>query len=316
MKKIFNYSAILISLIVFSAFSLNYGKKIDLKLNLQKGDKFYVLTVSEQDITQSMMGQEIKIAQTIRMGSDYDVVDVLKNGDFNIKVTYQRIAYRQDSQYASVDYDSDKPDAEVSEQAKAFAALKGISFSFICDEKGNVSNVTGTDEMLDKIIASYGSELTESKKEAVKKSLEMQFGDEALKSTLSSLMNIYPEKPVKTGSSWSRMIELNVGMPIVLDNTWKLNSVKKGQAFVSINTVITANSAAEPMEIQGMTMKYELKGSQEGELIIDIETGLTKSSIMNQKLSGKMLMSGGMLPEAMEVPIQIETKASVTMEKK
>ncbi len=316
MKKIFNYSIILASLIIFSAFSLNYGKKVELKLNLEKGDKFYVLTLTEQDITQTMMGQEIKIGQTIEMGYNYDVVDVLSNGNYKIKSTYTKIGYKQDSQYGSIDYDSDNADAEASGQAKAFAALKGLSFSFTCDEKGNVTEVEGTEDMLNAVIASYGDELTEAKKEEVRKSLKGQFGDEAMKSTLSNVMNIYPEKKIKVGSSWSRDVNLNVGMPMILANTWTLNSVKSGKALISVETAIKTNSEAKPMEVQGMSMKYNLSGTQTGEMTVDIKTGLTEKSVVDQEFGGKMIMSGGMLPETMKVPITIISKVTLTMTKK
>ena len=316
MKKVFNYSIILASLIIFSAFSLNYGKKVDLKLNLKKGDKFYLLTIAEQDITQTMMGQEIKIGQTIEMGYDYDVVEVLSNGNYKIKSTYTKIVYKQDSQYGSVDYDSDNADSEASGQAKAFAALKGLSFYFTCDEKGNVTDVEGTEDMLNAVIASYGDELPEEKKEEVRKSLKGQFGDKAMKSTLANVMNIYPEKAIKVGKSWSREINLNVGMPMTLANTWTLNSVKKGKALISVETTIKTNPEAEPMEVQGMSMKYDLSGTQTGEMTVDIKTGLTEKSVVDQEFGGKMIMSGGMLPEEMEVPITIISKITLTMTEK
>lgn len=316
MKKTINFTVLLLSIILFSAFTISKDKAYDLRLNLHKGDKFYVLATTEQNIIQSMMGQEVKIIQTIVMGYDYEVVDVLDNGDFNIKVTYVKVAFKQDSQYANLDYDSDKDNSEITPQTQAFAALKGATFNFICNNKGAVKEIDGIDKLLVEMIETIGKDLTAEQKLEIENSLKLQFGDEAMKSTLSNTMNIYPENRIKKGESWNRVIDLNVGMPMKLDNTWTLVDVKKDLAQVTVNSKIETLKTDEPMQVQGMEMEYKLTGDQSGTIKLNVLTGLAEESIVNQKIKGTMVLTGEMLPQAMEVPISIETKATVTMSKK
>lgn len=315
MKKIISTSLAII-ILLSTSFTIDYGKKIELKLNLKKGDKFYVLMDTEQDITQSMMGQEIEMDQAIKMGYDYDVVDILDNGDYKIQVTYRKIVYKQESQYASVNYDSDDENAELTPQTQGFAALKDQSFNFTCDNKGNVKDVGGVDELMSDMVESMGESLSDEQKAMVKETLKGQFGDQAMKSNLANTMNIYPDKKVGEGDEWSKDIKMNMSMPMTLSNTWKLNSIKDGKAFVTINTIIKALSEAEPMKVQGMEMKYDLEGTQTGEMEIDIETGLAEKSVINQDIKGDMIMSGEQLPEPMAVPINIKSKITLTMTKK
>ena len=150
----------------------------------------------------------------------------------------------------------------------------------------------------------------------MKESLKSQFGDEATKSAFANSMNMYPDQAVKVGAQWSGDVTLQTAMPLVLNNSWKLESLNGNLANVSIHSIINSKTDSKPVEVQGMEMTYDLEGDQTGNIILNIETGLAEKTELDQKINGTMVMSGEMLPEPMKVPMKIETKTIITKSKR
>lgn len=303
----------LVILFISSTFTISNAQEVNLKLNLKKDDTFYLENVVKQNITQQMMGQEMKIEQNITYGYEFHVTEVLPNNDYKIKMTYEKIGYKQDSQFSSVNYDSEDPNAEITPQTQSFAALKGMSFTIICDTKGNVSDIDGVNAIVDKLLSYYDDIFNEAQKADLREKLKKQYGDEAMKSTLANTMNIFPDGPVTTGAEWSRKISLDMGMAMLVDNTWKLNAIEGNKAKIGINSTIVSQPSENPMKVQGMELTYDMKGTQTGDMVLNITSGLTEKATITQNIDGIMLMSGNTLPEPMEVPMKIESTITIIM---
>lgn len=314
MKKLLYLSFVIIAFIATSAFTLFLVDKIDLKLNLKKGDSFYMLVETNQDIAQTMMGQEMKQKQIMIMGYDYDVLDVLSNGNYKIQITYKRVAFKNESDYGSTSYDSSEPETESNPAAKSFKSLLNSNYYFICDNKGNVLEVAGLDEMIQEMIESMEFN-TEEEKIAYRESLEEQYSSEDMKSQLSNSMSFYPNKSVSSGDSWNKIIGNNTGMPMVLTNTWTLNSINGNVSNISVISDLTTNPD-ETIDLNGMTVKYDLKGSQTGEMEVNNVSGMVNTSTVNQDIKGTMTMSSESLPEDMTMPISMKTTMTITCTKK
>jgi hypothetical protein len=312
MKTLIHY---LILLFICSTSTLSNAQEADLKLNLKQGDTFYLNNNIDQTITQYISGVEMIIHQNSTYSNKYQVIEVLPNNDYNIMVTYKRVAHKQNSSFSNINYDSDNPNAEITEDTYTFAALRNQSFSFICNPKGKVSSINGMDAIITKLIASNPKTLNEEEKTELKARFKAEFGDDTMKATLTDLLSVYPQNEIAIGEKWLKTSSINTGIGMTIDYTFTLNNIEDSIAKVSIDATLTPKTDTKPIKYNGSEMSYNMKGTQTGDLTLDMTSGLTKTCRLTQNMKGKMTMSGGTLPTPVVIPMEITTIITNTMQK-
>lgn len=299
--------------VALAVVSAEAAEKVQYKLKLEKGKKYYVRTVAEQEVSQIVIIQEWSMEQTIGTGMDLEVNDVDVNGTMWLDETYAWVKARKKDQRSETVYDSSKKDSSVPRTLQQFAALLGEGFSLRMTPEGQVKAVRGSKRMRENI----------SKKlpagplgEILMKDLERHISKEAIKELTENSMAMYPDKPVGVGDSWSREVVLSQGLPMVLEHKWTLKERKNGVAVIEVNSVVTPNRKAKPMETGGAKISYEFSGRQRGLVQMQESTGLITGSKINQDISGQMqteVVSAGGKPQTMTVGLKIRGVATVEM---
>lgn len=301
---------IFVSIVTLSFVQARAAEKKQYKLKFEKGQRYYIKMITEQQISQSFMEQEQNIEQTIGMGTDLDVNDVDDNGNAWVRYTYRWAKLRQKGPMGEIIYDSSEEDSPVPPPAQGFAALLGEGFLLKMTPKGQVEEVKGLEKMRSNIL----TKLPEGPmREGMMKGLEQYLSDEAIKEMTESSMAMYPDNPVGVGDSWSKEVVLSHGFGMALENKWTLKESKDGVATVEVVSVIKPNAEAKPMEMGDTKMSYEFSGKQQGLIKIQESTGQLMHSKIEQQLSGKMkIQAPG--PEAQEMTMPMKIKGIITME--
>jgi len=104
-------------------------EKLDLKLNLKKGQKFGLKMVTDQKMSQTMMGQQQKMNQMTAIGMSFGPMGVME-------------------------YDSTKPQQPGADNPMSamYKAMVGHSFVMKLTPKGEILEIKGIDEMIAKMI--------------------------------------------------------------------------------------------------------------------------------------------------------------------
>ncbi len=300
--------SILVCALVILALLASCGggaKKLDLRLRLEAGQSYGAKMVADQTITQTLGGQTQTMTQTIGMAYTYDVQSVDADGTMQIKVTYDWILYKQDGPMGTVSYDSANPPATVPEAALGYAALVGRGFSMRLKPNGEIAEVQGVDEMLDQMLDALGVP-PGSARDELAASMQSQFGDEAMKESFEKAALFYPDKPVGIGDSWSKVISVETGIPMVLDTTWTLKARKGGVATVETRSAIQRNPKAQPVEMAGTTFTYEMSGEQSGTMQLDEKTGWLLGGTLKQNMAGQISAMGMTWPITIVSDIRFE----------
>jgi hypothetical protein len=287
--------------------------KVLYRLHPQKGKKYFVKMVTDQQITQTMDGQEQNMEQTMGMGMDFDINDVNDRGDVWVRYTYRWMMLRQKGPMGEFVYDSAQKDVNVPPQVQGFAALLNSTYAVKLTPQGKALQVEGLDKMRDNVI----KRLPEGPmREYMLKGMEEFLGEGAIKEFTQNSFTMYPDKEVGVGDSWTKTVSLTQGFPMIIENKWTLKDRKDGVATLDTVSEIKPNPNAKPMEMGPTKMTYELTGAQQGEVRMDEATGLMLTSKLQQQISGQMKMqsTGGQQPQEMTVPVKI--KGTVTMEMK
>ncbi len=266
-------------------------KKYRLELNLKKGDVFRMEVLSEQDIVQNIEGMEQKTKQSMLFEYVYEVLDV-KDDIYLTQITYERVKTDMMSPGMDQTYDSANPPEEISPSLKGVAMLVGKSFTLEFKKDGEVLKLEGLDAIFNTMLDSLDI-ADETMKETFAEQMRSQFGDEAMKKSMEGMHRIYPEKPVAIGESWKRTLNISSGpVPMQVQNEWTLLAVEGNEAVIGIKSKVLPIDGAKPLEMMNLSIRYEIEGSQEGNIRLQMENGWTNESVINQKMGGEVEMSG------------------------
>lgn len=303
MNKLKQWITNVLYVLVIALFvSCSGNKEVELKLNLEKGNKYYYKFVNQQDITQEMMGDTVEFKQSITWGYELEVLDVV-DGIMTIKTTYDHIKMSNDNQVFNLSYDSKEPLDSTNMFAFVMSNFINKSFTMDVTPEGVVSNVQGFDEIFYSIITELGED-----GEMIIQNLRSQFSEESVSENLELGFKIFPENKVKTGDAWYILNIVNGPFSMDIDNTYTLKSVKNGIAKIEISSTIKQDD-----EISGIAMlpgaEISIDGIQKGELSVDISTGLVIQSSISQSI--KQLIKA----QGMEIPVNLESKLEISAKK-
>jgi len=164
------------------------------------------------------------------------------------------------------------------------------------DSKGRVSNIKGTDEMVDAMVKDAGLP------EAVSAELKKQYGQKKIEE-LFSIMHMFPDKPVAKGDKWDITKKMRDGATD-FTQTYTLKDIKDKMAIIAFTgTLKMATTASGPA---GQTVTMKQMNDVSGTSQVNIDTGMVKQMDMTLKGSGT---SGN------ESTFTFDMKVALTIEK-
>jgi hypothetical protein len=280
---------------------------VKLELKLAKGKTYYQKTNVEQQIAQTMMGQEQKSGQSMGTGLKLQVLDVDAQKNMRIQYTYLWLRLKQSGLMAQVDYDSAKQTTAPS-GAEGFAALLGQSYTARLTPQGKVLDVNGVEQLAEAVRKKLPAGMEATPAMSV---LSPYLDKRSVKDMIEAAMAIYPDRPVSPGDSWSKHVTMAVGFTMVIDSKWTLQKEEAGAATIGLTATVQTDPNAPPMEAGGMKMKSQMSGTQEGTMRIVEATGLAASSQERAQIKGQIAMlAPGQDQPAMVMPMTIETQIS------
>ncbi len=258
----------------------NAQKKIWLKYNLKKGEKFVSHMNANQDIDMQAQGQTISMNQIITSDISTVVSDVTPK---EIKTTnmLNKMTMDQNMFGRELKYDSSDSSTFASGRGKligdALNKLIGKPYGITMDHLGNISSYN-----LSKLLKDNG-----------KISGNIKSGSNYV---------IFPDHKVKVGDSWEADIKpmKTDNMKIHIKYTLKKLSGKK--ATIGLDGTITANKIAG--------QNIDMSGTWTGEVVVNRKTGWTTASHISQDIKMKEERNG------MEIPITISGTITSTSVKK
>jgi len=247
--------------------------EIELKLNLTKGKKYDMKMVMNSNAEMNMMGQAVNTVNNIEMGLEYEVMDVMPNGNFVVRTTYKKTKMDDETMSMKYSYDS---------------------------ETGQTTGMQG--EQMSKSMKKMIGQYTELELDKFGKVIKSTNSDTTAKKSRGGIENfsfaVFPDKKIKVGDTWDSNIEQNMeGTIIVIKTKYKLNSVTNGIADIGIDGV---------MEIKPGT-EGKVSGTQKGTAKIEVATGIGKEVTIDQDMEMEMNDMG------MKMPVKMKNKITITM---
>jgi hypothetical protein len=250
-----------------------------------------------QQMEQTIKGQSRSVDNTTEMYATYEVLQNT-GADRHLKLTYTR--FKGSSNEATYDTDDSSAASGNNPMAFVYKGMKNYPLLITISEVGQVKDVTGIDELLDKIVSSIP--LDSASKAMIRLNTQKIMGKDFVKSMIEQSFKIYPSKRVSVGDSWSDSMTLTAGLDFKMANTFTLKGVDNNKASIDVSSDITSGS----MDMGMMKIETNMKGTQKGITELDVPTGMTTSSDLDQDIQGDMKIMG------MDIPVKIKTKIKVT----
>jgi hypothetical protein len=266
-------------------------EKIGFRLNPDPGATYSLTMVMNQKVTQAVDDEEQTLAKNMSLVWEYEVLKKKKSGQTEVKLTYKRVKMSQDYGPQNVEYDSDNPPAFLDPSMKSLASLPGAELNVVFAPDGQVEQIRGVDELLDRMVKSM--ELPENPhKNEIISDLKRQFGAEALKQTLGEITSFYPEKPVAVGEQWDKELSITTGFPMNISSEYTLGAVSGDTATIQATARVESGPDSGAVTMGELIMKYNIQGEQDGTITVSTVTGLPIRTETNLHFDGAVTVSG------------------------
>lgn len=283
MKKL-TYSSFALGLFLAGACATATPRDaLELRYRFDVGQSYRTLMVSEQDISQTIMGQVQDVQSSSSSVVRTTVLEVDPDGSALVRTVYESFKMSQRSPMGSVEYDSSNPPDSVPVAARPYAALVGSEFTMRISPQGGMTDVQGMEAMMDRVLETSGlpaGPMLEQTRESVSQMMEGMW------SGVSTL----PAEPIVVGDSWGSTAPPAAGLPFNFETTLTLVGRRNGVAMIDIRVVMGEGEST--MEIGPMTMRYDVEGEQTGTMEIDEATGWPIRSRLEGSFSGTIEMEG------------------------
>jgi hypothetical protein len=251
------------------------SEEYELVFNLPKGKVYNMQMNMSTEIEVSLMGQTMNSTNTSDMTMDYEIKDVLPNGNFVIRTTVKKIKISESGMGSNASYDSET-DKATGENAQEFAA----------QQKAKLNSWTEIEmDKYGKTIKTTYSDSTNTKGGGVMDGFNF---------------SMFPNKKVKVGETWTSNTDQKMkDVELIIKSTYSLLSVKDGVAETNLDGTI----AIQPGEI-----KTTLNGTQKGTIQIELATGITREANIVQDMDMEISDNEMKMPMKMKNTIKITMK--------
>jgi hypothetical protein len=273
-----------------------------LKFKFAPGDRYSLVSVTEQKMTGVVDGNERTSEQNIRLECDFDIEEVDDSGCAWAKYTYKRVTMKLRLQEQKVEFDSDANQLKTPMQAAPLRLAMGEELYLRITPQGRIERINGLQALITSAKAKMGNFAGASR---VSQGINQLFAEPAVRRELEDQLRIFPESN-EEGATWGRteilssteagyaQTEQIEEVNIVFEKTFRLNPDKSGQggiAVVDVNLVIKSASApvlSAPAPESSIRANREISGEGAGRIEIEEATGRIISSKMTQDMTERI----------------------------
>lgn len=254
------------------------GDAVELKFNLQKG-KSYTYTM-DMEMEGEMQGQ--KLENDMAFEYSVEVVDD-KDSLKTLKTTYDRIKMEMNAGQMNMHVDTNEPQQDsaadprqnpMAIMSNMFHAMKGKAFEMKVNNRGEVVSVSGMEEMMNAMMNSMA--VDETMKQTMAQAFQSQFNEESVKQSFAQAFNIFPDKAVKVGDTWTKSASISGMASADVATVYKVKEIKADEVVLDVSADLSINGG---------------KGTQTGTMKVDATSGLVTDAEMEQKLTSPQPMT-------------------------
>jgi hypothetical protein len=278
-------------------------KKYQFGLHLTTGEKYYYNITSETVTKLEVNNKKVDNNKSSEIGLIYEVLKDSAD-TIRVKITYDDLRINVKNNNSEKELDASNGPGSLNPGEKIFSTLKGTSIMISLNKKGDIIQVTGNQEIVDKMLSAIDARDANSKK-MVQEQLSNFIGEDFIKNNLGQALKLFPDTAVYVGDSWSRKNVISADLKSDALINYTLTSVKNNIAEIESESEISSNSTSAMMGIEALA---RLEGKQEGRFEADTRSGLLLTGQSTTSMDGTIQMMGKEIPVTIKITKHITGK--------
>ncbi len=272
------YLRIICAAIVLTGFAAcKSGETYEIKMQLNKGDRFQQEIRSNIITSTPVMGNNIKATIKTDAVCDFEVIDK-QSDNKQLQMTYHDFHTSVDMG----DMGNMIPDSATQHQNNR---IKGKSLQLTLSKDNEIIAVTGAESLFD------DSTMNESTRKMMKK----MFNKEQISNMFGTMFSMYPKNKVAIGESWKNTNNANfAGLEMKIVIKYTLQSVNNGIATISVDGQINGKG-----KMEALPMEIDMKGTQKGAMFVQLSNGYLQKGNYTMDVAATMEMMGQKIPMTM-----------------
>ncbi len=218
-----------------------------LQYTLKIGDVYRVKQNAHQTIIQELDGSSHEIINQMNGLLEFKVVGI-KEENYIISLTFKDLNLRMTSSIQGELMNVKAKQVVPGDmQSSIFNSILNSPVKMTLAKNGDILEVKGGDALVTKMTAASGLKDDFSLK-LMKKSLQQEFGSEALSNSYKQMTYIYPDKKIKVGDTWQN----EYSGKLAASTVWTLKGLTSKTATITGKAVVTMN-VVEPASTMNLT---------------------------------------------------------------
>ncbi len=235
-----------------------------LEYKLEKNATFTIKQDAQQVITQELDGATHELNNNINGILEFKVL-AESDSVYDIELTFKDLNLLMISSIQGELMNIKAKEVNESDmQSQVFNSLLNRPVKIVLTKTGDILEVNGGDSLVAKMAEASGLE-DEFSLNMMKKSLEKEFGSEALSNSYKQMTFIYPLEKVSIGDSW----ENEYSGKLNTHNIWTLVALSKDNANISGTADVTT-------DVTELAATMKLSGTQNTQITTNLASGFIK----------------------------------------
>ncbi len=290
--------------------NLSHAQKVDLGLNLQKGETYTQRSESVISIHQMVNGQNVDIDMEVKGHMSY-LVRTVNEDDYEIEMMYESLSMQIKHPQGTMEFDSEKRD-ENDVMSTVLSWITGKPITVILSKKGSVSEVRDMDSIWVSVFDHF-SKVPEAQLMQVKSQIKEAYGEEALKGNIEMVTAIFPDHKVEVGEEWINKTTMESGMTVDVSTTYKLEEIHADYYLISGSSQLQTANKEAIVDANGMSMKYDLSGQIVSEIRINKQSGWIIEANSSQDIKGDAhIQPSPTMPMAITIPMTMKNETVIS----
>jgi len=280
------------------------NKAVSLRYNLEVGQIFKQRIVTEQTVKQEFQGEEQVVVNTVSMVTTYKVVSNDGNNTV-LNVSYDTLDVKVKLPTRVMEFSSR---GQFWKQQELFSqvlnTMAGKSFDITVENSsGQIKAVSGLEKLFENVLSQFQNANSEQFT-SVMEMLNKSYGESAFVESFRATSSYLSGEKMKKGASWKVTTDLT-NLNSQMEVNWELKEVKSSEAILTGNGVLQMMEGGKEVDVEGVTTKMEMTGTQLSNFTIDPETAWPISGRVKQDLKGVMKLREIASGETATLPLEM-----------
>jgi len=290
--------------------SAGMAQPVTLALHLETGKVYRQKSTIQSIVVQDLYGKEMKMVSNLNTVVANKVLEEHADS-YAMEVVYESLGMSMNVPQGISNYNSDKQ-GDKDPYSQVLADMTGKPFHCTMLKNGRITEVKDLEPIIDSAFA-RSTKMPQFLADLTKKQMVDAYGSDAFISTSGTAGWLLPDKPVKTGDKWTAESHFKTNLPLSVKTESTLSELQDEFAIITSNSSMDMADQENFVEINGILVKYNLKGTMTSEVKVDRNSGWIISANANLEAEGNVFMKGDEnMPEGMTIPMKLTWQIQIT----